>query len=53
MGPDNRTITMATVAYIEQRAAARIPVAEIAREVRLPYWQVEQILIDGRVPHRK
>lgn len=51
-GPTNREVTMAMVLQIEQRAKARISLAEIAREVRLPYWRVEQICKDGRVAYR-
>lgn len=51
-GPSNTEVTMAMVFQIEARAKARISLAEIAREVRLPYWRVEQILKDGRIAYK-
>jgi hypothetical protein len=52
IGPTNRQVTMATVIYIERRAKSRISLAEIAREVRLPYWRVEAICKDMRLGYR-
>ena len=43
MGPDNREISMADVAEIESMAKRRLPLAEIARQKRIPYWRIEEI----------
>ena len=52
MAPDNRRITMEHVIMIEEMCKQRIPLPEIARRMRLPYWQIEQICKDGRIAYR-
>ncbi len=51
MGPDNREITMGDVQEIEAMAK-RLPLEEIARQKRIPYWRVETICRDIRVAVR-
>lgn len=52
IGPTNREVTMATVIHIEKRVKARICLAEIAREVKLPYSRVERICLDMHMAYR-
>lgn len=43
---------MATAIRIEEAAKSRLPLAEIARRERLPYWRVEEICKAVRVRYR-
>lgn len=49
MGPDNKEVSMADVMEIEEMAKRKLPLAEISRRKRLPYWRVEAICRDGRI----
>lgn len=52
MGPDNTDVTLETAFRIEDMAKRRMPIAEIARRERLPYWRVEAICKDAKVGYR-
>jgi hypothetical protein len=52
MGPDNREVTMATAFWIENAAQKGMPLAEICRRVRLPYWRVKAICDACKVRYR-
>lgn len=48
-GPSNRMVTLAMAYQVEDMARKGIPLAEIARRVRLPYWRVKAICEAARV----